>query len=57
MNIRNWLTLIGGVCVAVGPVMQIHAPSPTIYWTATVITALGGALLASKAFTSTEDKK
>lgn len=54
MNTRDTLTLIGGVCIAVGPAMQTNAPSPKLFWLGSILTALGGALLASKAFTSTK---
>lgn len=57
MTTRNILSLIGGLCVAIGPVMQINAPSPTMFWLGMVLNAAGGALLASKAFTSLEEKK
>jgi len=57
MNTRNVLSLIGGVLIAVGPVMQINAPAPWLFWLGMVLNAAGGALLASKAFTSTDSPK
>lgn len=57
MNTRNWLTLISGLCVALGPQMQLNAPAPWVFWLGNILTTAGGAILASKAFTSTEDPK
>lgn len=48
MNTKNILTLIGGILTAVGPVMLLNAPTPTLFWLGQVFTALGGALVGSR---------
>lgn len=48
MNIKNILTLIGGIFTAVGPVMLLNAPNPTLFWLGQVLTALGGSLIGAR---------
>ena len=48
MNTKNVLTLIGGILTAVGPVMLLNAPNPTLFWLGQVFTALGGSLLGAR---------
>lgn len=56
MTTRDTLTIIGGIFLTIGPVMQTNAPTPTLFWVAQVMSALGGALITAGRFSSTPPK-
>lgn len=55
MTTRNWLTLAGGICLAIGPQMQLNAPNHWIFWLGNVVGTIGGVLVGAKAFSSQGD--
>lgn len=49
MNLRDFLTLFGGICLAVGTVLMHHVNSTTVYIIGEIMTAAAGPIMAMRA--------
>jgi len=55
MKLRDILTIIGACCLSVGPVLMHHVPDSTVYTVGECLTAIGSALLGSRAVLKDDD--
>lgn len=52
MKLRNILTLLGALCLALGPVLMHHVDSTTVYLIGEICLAIGPVLMGARAFMS-----
>lgn len=54
MKTRDWLTIIGSICVAFGPLIKTHGPTQA-WWIVGDIMSAGGIVLAGRALQKADD--
>lgn len=56
MNTRDTLTILGGLCTAIGVPLIAMGPNTTAWWIGIVLSAAGPSLMASRALIKDPEK-
>lgn len=56
MNLRDFITLLGGLCSAVGPVLLVATHDSSLWWTGGVLSAIGPVLTSTRALIKDPEK-